>query len=135
VHLRDPSNRLDPQVKLMSNSVSTSEQTLASTLEGDSPGHIVDPASGTPLRIGYAVSVTAKSATASDALSTTLLLLGPEKGVALVARLKDVGAIWVSADGRRTIAGSNRAIFLQPDSGSPATAATVNSVGHREDKN
>jgi FAD:protein FMN transferase len=136
VHLRDPSNRLDPQVKLMTNSVSTSEQTAASTLEGDSPGHIVDPASGTPLRTGYAVSVTAKSATASDALSTTLLLLGPEKGVALVARLKDVSAIWVSADGRKTIAGSKTPIFVHPDSGSPATAATVNSAGHqRENQN
>jgi len=136
VHLRDPSNRLDPQVKLMTNSVSTSEQTAASKLEGDSPGHIVDPASGTPLRTGYAVSVTAKSATASDALSTTLLLLGPEKGGALVARLKDVSAIWVSADGRKTIAGSKTAIFVHPDSGSPATEATVNSVGHqRENKN
>jgi FAD:protein FMN transferase len=136
VHLRDPSNRLDPQVKLMANSVSTSEQTAASTLEGDSPGHIVDPASGMPLRNRYAVSVTAKSATVSDALSTTLALLGPVKGVALVARLKDVSAIWVSADGRKTIAGSKTAILLRPDSGSPATAATVNSAGHRrENKN
>jgi thiamine biosynthesis lipoprotein len=136
VHLRDPSNRLDPQVKLMGNSVSTSEQTAASMLEGDAPGHIVVPASGTPLRTRYAVSVTAKSATASDALSTTLLLLGPEKGVALVARLKDVSAIWVSADGRKTIAGSETTIFVQPDSGSQAAAATADSAAHpREKKN
>jgi FAD:protein FMN transferase len=136
VHLRDPSNRLDPQVKLMGNSVSTSEQTPASTLEGDAPGHIVEPAIGTPLHTLYAVSVTAKSATASDALSTTLLLLGPEKGVALVARLKDVSAIWVSADGRKTIAGTETAIFVHPDSGSPTSAVTVNSAGHpRENKN
>jgi len=87
VHLRDPSNRLDPQVKLISNSVSTSEQTAASTLTGDAPGHIVVPGSGKPLRTRYAVSVTAKSATDSDALSTTLLLLGPEKGAALVIAL------------------------------------------------
>ena len=135
VHLRDPSNRLDPRVKLISNSVSTSEQTAASALEGDSPGHIVDPASGAPLRTRYTVSVTAKSATASDALSTMLLLLGPVKGAGLVARLKDVSAIWVSADGRKTIAGSKTDILLHPDSGSPATAATVDSDGHeRENK-
>jgi len=133
VHLRDPSNRLDPQVKLMGNSVSTSEQTLESTLEGDVPGHIVDPASGVPLLSRYAVSVTAKSATASDALSTTLLLLGPEKGLALVARLKDVSAIWVSADGRKTIAGTETAIFVRPDSGSPPNAATVNSPRHTQE--
>ena len=133
VHLRDPSNRLDPQVKLMGNSVSTSEQTPASTLEGDAPGHIVNPASGAPLRTQYAVSVTAKSATDSDALSTTLLLLGPEKGVDLVARLKDVSAIWAAADGRKTIAGSQMAIFVRPVPDSSATAATVNSTGQPQE--
>jgi thiamine biosynthesis lipoprotein ApbE len=119
----------------MGNSVSTSEQTPASTLEGDAPGHIVDPASGAPLRTRYAVSVTARSATASDALSTTLLLLGPEKGVEMVARLKDVSAIWVSADGRKIIGGSEMAIFVHPDRGSPPAATSLNSPGHpRENK-
>jgi len=135
VHLRDPSNRLDPQVELTSSSVSTSEQTPASTLKGDAPGHIVDPASGAPLPTAYAVSVTAKSATASDALSTTLLLLGPEKGSALVARLKDVHAIWVSADGRRTIASAGTAIFAPADSRLPAAAVTVNGAAHPRDDN
>jgi len=38
VHLRDPSNRLDPQVVLTENSVSTSEQTAPSALGGEAPG-------------------------------------------------------------------------------------------------
>jgi thiamine biosynthesis lipoprotein len=133
VHLRDPSNRLDPQVKLISNSVSTSEQTAASTLTGDAPGHIVVPGSGKPLRTRYAVSVTAKSATASDALSTTLLLLGPEKGAALVSRLKDVTAIWVSADGQKTIAGSETTIAVR-ESGAQAAAASVDHVALPKEK-
>jgi len=133
VHLRDPSNRLDPQVKLVSNSVSTSEQTAASTLTGDAPGHIVVPGSGKPLRTRYAVSVTAKSATASDALSTTLLLLGPEKGAALVSRLKDVTAIWVSADGQKTIAGSETTIAVR-ESGAQAAAASVDHVALPKEK-
>lgn len=124
VHLRDPSNQLDPQVKLVNNSVSTSEQSAASTLTGDAPGHIVVPGSGEPLRTRYAVSVTAKSATDSDALSTTLLLLGPEKGAALVSRLKDVTAIWVSADGQKTIAGSRTTIAVR-ESSAQAAAASV----------
>ena len=133
VHLRDPSNRLDPQVKLINNSVSTSEQTAASTLTGDAPGHIVVPGSGKPLRTRYAVSVTAKSATASDALSTTLLLLGPEKGAALVSRLKDVTAIWVSADGQKTIAGSETTIAVR-ESGAQAAAASVDHVALPKEK-
>ena len=133
VHLRDPSNRLDPQVKLISNSVSTSEQTAASTLTGDAPGHIVVPCSGKPLRTRYAVSVTAKSATDSDALSTTLLLLGPEKGAALVSRLKDVTAIWVSAEGQKTIAGSEANITVQ-GSRTQKAAASVDQVAIPKEK-
>ncbi len=134
VHLRDPSNRLDPQVKLISNSVSTSEQTAASTLTGDAPGHIVVPGSGKPLRTRYAVSVTAKSATDSDALSTTLLLLGPEKGAALVARLKAVTAIWVTAAGEKTIAGSEAQITVR-EPGGQAAASNDRVAPFQENKN
>ena len=133
VHLRDPSNRLDPQVKLINNSVSTSEQTAASTLTGDAPGHIVVPGSGKPLRTRYAVSVTARSATASDALSTTLLLLGPEKGAPLVSRLKDVAAIWVSADGQKRIAGCETTIAVR-ESGAQAAAASLDHVALPKEK-
>jgi thiamine biosynthesis lipoprotein len=133
VHLRDPSNRLDPQVKLVSNSVSTSEQTAEGTLTGEAPGHIVVPGSGEPLRTRYAVSAIAKSATASDALSTTLLLLGPEKGAALVSRLKDVTAIWVSPDGQTTIVGAETTIAVR-ESGAQAAAASVDQVALRKEK-
>jgi thiamine biosynthesis lipoprotein len=135
VHLRDPSHRLDPQVKLISNSVSTSEQTAASTLTGDAPGHIVVPGSGQPLRTRYAVSVTAKSATASDALSTTLLLLGPEKGAALVSRLKDVTAIWISTDGQKIIAGSETTIAVREAGAWAAAASADHVVPPKEKKN
>src|SRR6266852_6390463 len=75
VHLRDPSNRVDPQVMLSDSSVSTSEQTPPSLLEHGSPGHIIDPDKGVPVRTPFAVSAVANTGTASDALSTTLLLV------------------------------------------------------------
>jgi len=96
VHLRDPSNKIDPQVMLKDASVSTSEQTPPSLLGNDSPGHIIDPDTGIPLKTVFAVSAISKTATASDALSTTLLLLGPTKGKALIKSLTDVSAIWIS---------------------------------------
>jgi thiamine biosynthesis lipoprotein len=80
VHLRDPSNKIDPQVMLKDESVSTSEQTAPSLLGNDSAGHIIDPDTGMPLKTVFAVSAVSKTATGSDALSTTLLLLGPTKG-------------------------------------------------------
>jgi thiamine biosynthesis lipoprotein len=135
VDLRDPSNRLDPQVKLVDNSVSTSEQTSASTLSGDDPGHIVDPGSGKPLRTRYAVSVTAESATDSDALSTTLLLLGPEKGTALVSQMKGVTAIWISADGQKVIAGSETTIVLGGSNARGVAANGAHATLAKEKKN
>jgi len=99
VHLRDPSGRVDPVVMLRENSVSTSEQTPGSLLGNKTAGHIIDPANGKPLETQYALSVVVKTGTASDALSTTLLLVGPEKGKAIVNGLADAAAIWVSASG------------------------------------
>jgi FAD:protein FMN transferase len=99
VHLRDPSNRVGPTVLLSENSVSTAEQTAPSLLGNETAGHIIDPENGKPLETKYAVSIVAKMTTASDALSTTLLLVGPEQGRAIVKKMTDAAAIWVSADG------------------------------------
>jgi FAD:protein FMN transferase len=100
VHLRDPSNKIDPQVMLKDESVSTSEQTAPSLLGNDSSGHIIDPDTGVPLKTVFAVSAVSKTATVSDALSTTLLLLGPTKGTALIKNTADVSAIWISQNGQ-----------------------------------
>lgn len=96
VHLRDPSHRVDPYVMLSNRSVSTSEQTAKSLLGRDSAGHIIDPATARPLQTEFAVSVIAPTGTMSDGFSTTLLLLGPQEGKALVNRTSDVSAIWLS---------------------------------------
>jgi FAD:protein FMN transferase len=96
LHLRDPSDKLDPQVMLKDESVSTSEQTPPSLLGKDSAGHIIDPGTGMPLRTDFAVSVTAKTGTESDALSTSLLLVGPEKGKVIAGHFKNVSAVWIS---------------------------------------
>jgi FAD:protein FMN transferase len=99
VHLRDPSNQVGPTVLLSENSVSTAEQTPASLLGNETAGHIIDPENGQPLKTKYALSIVAATATASDALSTTLLLVGPEQGRRIVKEMADAAAIWISADG------------------------------------
>ena len=99
IHLCDPSKRVDPTVLLSENSVSTSEQTPESLLGNETAGHIIDPDNGKPLKTKYALSIAAKTGTASDALSTALLLVGPEKGKAMVKGMADAAAIWVAADG------------------------------------
>ena len=85
VHLRDPSNKIDPQVMLKDESVSTSEQTAPSLLGNDSAGHIIDPDTGMPLKTVLRGQRCFKERRRiSDALSTTLLLLGPTKGKVLI---------------------------------------------------
>jgi FAD:protein FMN transferase len=116
VHLRDPSTHLNPRLMLRENSVSTSEQTPASLLGESRFGHIIDPGKGVPLNATFAVSAVAETATASDALSTSLLLLGPEEGGALVKKLPNVAAVWVWPDGRSEMASTGPMISLR-DSG------------------
>jgi thiamine biosynthesis lipoprotein len=106
VHLRDPSNKVDPQVMLSDRSVSTSEQTPPSLLSRESAGHIIDPDNGAPVKTPFAVSAVADTGSASDALSTTLLLVGPEKGKELVKKVAGVVAIWVSSDGQTQLVSS-----------------------------
>lgn len=112
VHLRDPSGQIDPRVMLSEASVSTSEQTPPSLLGNDSAGHIIDPGKGVPLKTIFAVSVIAKTATASDALSTTLLLTGPEQGKALVKTMAKAAAIWISSRGQAETASNGPQILL-----------------------
>jgi FAD:protein FMN transferase len=112
VHLRDPSNKIDPQVMLKDGSVSTSEQTAPSLLGNESPGHVIDPETGMPLKTVFAVSAASRTATISDALSTTLLLLGPTKGKALIKRMADVSAIWISQEAQvETATGGPQILF------------------------
>jgi thiamine biosynthesis lipoprotein ApbE len=126
VHLRDPSNKVDPHVTLSGRSVSTSEQTPRSLVSPERAGHIVDPEKGVPAETHFAVSAVAENGTASDALSTTLLLLGPERGKELITKNVPSGAaIWVYTDGQTQIASNGPQILR----GGGATAATQPNSG------
>jgi thiamine biosynthesis lipoprotein len=117
VHLRDPSGKLSPEVRLNGNSVSTSEQTRDPE-HGSTPfGHIIDPAKGVPVETPYSVSVVAGSATASDALSTTLLLMGPERGRSLVKKLPKVAALWISSQGESEVCSTGPRISINRSDG------------------
>jgi len=131
VHLKDPSNRVDPVVMLSDSSVSTSEQTPPSLLSPETAGHIIDPDSGAPERTPFAVSVVARTGTASDALSTTLLLVGPDKGKELVKTVVGVAAVWISADGKSELASSGPRILINGSAQRPATSAPTDSGGLR----
>jgi thiamine biosynthesis lipoprotein len=114
VHLRDPSGKTGREVLLLDNSVSTSEQTAPDLLGGGNAGHIIDPETGQPAKAVAAVSAIARTATASDALSTTLLLLGSEQGATLIQNTVGTAAIWITATGKiETVSSGPRISFLQ----------------------
>jgi len=61
--------------------------------------HLLDPRTGQPARTGVAgVTVLAPTSTAGDALSTSLFVMGVEKGMELVGTLPDVEAMYVLED-------------------------------------
>lgn len=113
VHLRDPSGKVDPEVTLSDDSLSTSEQSPPSLLQNNSAGHIINPETGLPLHSLFAVSAVAKTATASDALSTTLLLVGPAQGKHIVEKLAGSAAIWVAPTGETEAASTGPEIVIQ----------------------
>jgi FAD:protein FMN transferase len=61
--------------------------------------HIFDPRTGSAVAPGLAVTVWTEDATAADALSTALLVIGPDGAADVLARRPDVGVLFV--DDRR----------------------------------
>lgn len=63
------------------------------------PSHIYDPRTGRPVSRDLAVTVWSSDATDADALSTALLVLGPEQAAPLLAREPAVGALFSEGRG------------------------------------
>jgi len=59
--------------------------------------HIIDPRTGKPATASRSVTIWAKTAFLADAIDDAVFILGPEKGLALVESLDDVGAVIVDA--------------------------------------
>jgi thiamine biosynthesis lipoprotein len=62
--------------------------------------HIIDPRTGYPATACRSVTIWAKDAVTADAVDDAVFILGPERGLELVERLDDVGAVIVDAQNR-----------------------------------
>lgn len=103
VGLRDPRSpdEMIAVVRLDSGSVATSgDYERFFVHEGVRYSHIIDPRTGWPSRGVAGVSVIAPNGLLSDALSTALFVLGPDRGCPL-ARAAGVEALWVLDGGAR----------------------------------
>ena len=62
--------------------------------------HILDPETGRSATRAWSVTILGPATTFTDALSTSVFVLGPERGLALIDRLPGIDAIIVDASGR-----------------------------------
>lgn len=62
--------------------------------------HILDPTTGRSADAVRSVSIIGPDATTTDALSTSVFVMGPEKGLALVNTLHDIEAVIIDNKGR-----------------------------------
>jgi len=103
VGIRDPRGKPDDYfaiVEASNVSVSTSgDYERFFVEEGVRYHHILDPRTGMPARGLRSVTVITPDATLADALSTALMVMGVEAGLALVERLPEVEAVLVDDRG------------------------------------
>lgn len=80
--------------------------------DGEHYHHILDPATGYPVRNGLAsVTVISSSSIDADGLSTTLFSLGLERGMALVETLDHVEAVFIDEEKRVYLSSGAGAAF------------------------
>jgi FAD:protein FMN transferase len=63
-------------------------------------GHIIDPRTGRPVQGMQSASVLAKTGLETDSLDTTLFVLGPKEGAALIEALPNTAALLITGDGK-----------------------------------
>lgn len=97
--LRSPVEGLAARVTLRDRALSVSS-TFPHASGGDTDSTVIDPRTGWRVARRTLAAVVAREAAAADALSTALLVLDYETGIALAESLDDVEALVVDEDGR-----------------------------------
>lgn len=109
-----PLNPDDPPtvfVQLKQQAISTSgEARQHLVINGKRYSHLIDPRTGQPLSGRQSVSVIAPRGLAADSLASAVAVLGPEKGLRLIAGREQVSAYIVTADDE----GKNVQTFASP---------------------
>jgi thiamine biosynthesis lipoprotein len=98
VPVAHPSHRLEPAawLRLRDRSASTSAQSERFvTVGGRRVGHILDPRTGQPVSAWGSVTVVAEDPAVADAVSTALLVLGPEAGARWAESRQDMGVLFL----------------------------------------
>jgi len=101
VGVRDPNDAqaIFTRMALADEAISTSGDYERFFVEdGQRYHHILSPSSGAPAAGVRSVSVVGPNATVTDALSTSVFVMGPQRGLELIARLTDYEALVITDD-------------------------------------
>ncbi|MET0108120.1 MAG: FAD:protein FMN transferase [Candidatus Thiodiazotropha sp.] len=92
--------RMAAILPLVDNAISTSgDYERFFERDGVRHHHIISPKTGRSAGTLLSVTIIGPNATLTDALSTSVFVLGAEKGMALVNRLEDIDAVIIDGDG------------------------------------
>ncbi len=96
---RQPAGQLSARVSLSDGAIATSGDYLHAYTPDLSLNHILDPRTGaSPMQLSSA-SVIAPSAAMADALSTGMMVLGPDRGLELVRTFPGVECLLITKTG------------------------------------
>lgn len=99
-HPRD-SKKIVTSLPLKNDAISTSGDYERFFIEGNKRyHHIIQPSTGKPASQSWSVSVLAKDSLTSDALSTSLFIMGTEKAMSLINSLENTEAIVINNNGK-----------------------------------
>ena len=99
-HPRDPAG-IALRLPLSDSAISTSGDYERFFIEnGERIHHIINPATGRSAGNSWSSTVTGPDAMTTDALSTTIFILGAAKGLALIEGLKGIDAIIIDSNGK-----------------------------------
>lgn len=88
------------KLREMTGEISVEDKAVATSGSYQRETHdIIDPFTGCETRKFDSVSVVADTATDADALVTAMFVMGPEKGLTVLAAVGRAAALWVAADG------------------------------------
>ncbi len=103
IAIADPQNRTEPLAWLELQDVavvSSGDYERFALINGKRYSHIIDPRTGWPAKGLRSATIVCPDAELADALATSVMVLGPEKGLALIDQLNGIEALLVTEEGK-----------------------------------